>query len=288
MRKLIAILSLLPVFSTFLTGQTDTAQLIFSWKLDDSFAAKIPVPIDTNLNDFQLENSLYRHFISATTLGNTSLPSLSNVFTDRSLNDEFLQLNAFYPFMKRIANTTYMNTTRPFTKLIYINGGSSSTKEEMLDVYHTRNISPVLNFGIHFTTRGAMGQYLLQRIKNNSFRLFSSRTGNIYSYHACFNINRITANENGGILYDSVITGKTYSKTKYIETLFGGMDQTNKNDPDVSRTIRNISLFTSQEIAFRKRNSSTDSVKPEKKFVWFYPKLAYVFILDRSKSLIHG
>jgi hypothetical protein len=285
MRKLIALLILIPVFTPLLLAQIDTSQIIYGWKLDDFYATKIPEKIDTNLAGFQNENSIYKHFLSVTTLGNINSPSISNLFTDRDITDDFTLVNAFYPFMKRITNTTYMNTHKPFTKLTYINGGSPVSKEESLDVFHTRNITPALNFGLHFTTLGSLGQYSFQRIKNNSFSIFSSRNGKVYSYHANFNFNRITADENGGVLHDSLITDTTYLRKKYIPTLFGGTEQSNQHKPDVYHEIRNISFFTLQEIAFRKLFGSPDSTENTRKIKLFYPKLAYIFSLDRSGVL---
>ena len=133
--------------------------------------------------------------------------------------------------------------------------------------------------------RDARGQYNLQRIKNNSFRIFSSYDGKIYSSHTTFNYNRHPADENGGVTDDSDITDTTFKFSKEIPTLFGGIDQTNEHEPDVYREIRNISFFTIQEASFRKLFSSSDTTDKPQRIKLFYPKLAYIFSLDRSKVL---
>ena len=104
-------------------------------------------------------------------------PAESNVFTERDQNQEFLLINPFYPFMKLFANTQYFNTRKPFTQVSYFKGGSSQTKEEILDAFHSQNLTKTLNVGLHYTTVGSLGQYRFQKVKNNSFNFFSSLTG---------------------------------------------------------------------------------------------------------------
>jgi hypothetical protein len=272
-------------FNFTVIAQIDTSLVIFSWKLDQYYIDKIPAELDTNLTGFQIDNPIYKNYISVTTLGNLSSPSISNIFTDRDIKEDYTVANVFYPFMKRIQNTYYFNTRKPFSKLTYYTGGGSYSKEETFDVFHSQNVNPLLNIGLHFTTQGAAGQYRLQRTKNNSFRLFSNRNGRIYSYHLSFNVNHIAANENGGVVNDTLITDTVYTLTKYVPTLFGGIDQTNRNQPDVFHDIRNISFFTIQELALRKKSTHEDTTASTKKIRLFYPKLAYILTIERTKVL---
>jgi hypothetical protein len=285
MKNSIAILVGLFLFSPFLHAQLDTSQVIYAWRLDPYNITKLPQSLDTNLAGFHLDNPVFKTWFSASSLGNLGSPAISNIFTDRDVTEEYTLINAFYPYMKRISNTTYVNTRKPFSKLIYINGGSTFNKEEILDAYHTQNVSPALNIGLHFTTQNSKGQYRLQQTKENSFRMFSSYSGKKYSCHLSFNMNRISADDNGGVLSDDFITDTTYSFTKEIPTLFDGVDQTNKHIPDVYREIRNISFFTIQEASFRKLFSSSDTAKKPARIKMFYPKLAYIFSIDRTASL---
>ena len=285
MKRSIAILILLSLFPLHHYAQIDTSQVLYSWKLDAYNVTKIPEIIDTNLAGFQLDNPIMRDYISASTLGNLSSPAISNIFVDRNIMEDYAIINTFYPYMKRITNISYLNTRKPFTRLTYISAGSSNTKDETFDVFHTQNITPALNSGLHFTTQGARGQYKLQRTKNNSFRLFSNFNGKTYSYHAAFNINRITADENGGVLDDFQITDTSYRFLKEIPTLFDGTDQTSQHSPDVYHEIRNISFFTIQEASFRKLFRSADTTVKKGRIKLFYPKLAYIFSFDQTKTM---
>ena len=55
------------------------------------------------------------------------------------------------------------------------------------------------------------------------------------------------------------IASTTYDFTKDIPTLFGGMENSSHHDPDVYTQVKNLNLFTMQEIAFRKKPGKTDS-----------------------------
>ena len=285
MKKSVAILILFSLVSLDQYAQIDTSQAIYSWKLDPYSIVKIADQVDTNLAGFQIDNPARQSFISASTLGNIGSPAISNIFADRDLDEEYALINVFYPSMKRISNTTYFNTHKPFSKLSYITGGSTNRKEETLDAFHTQNVTPDLNVGFHFTTRDAGGQYFLQRVKGNSFRIFSSFSGKIYSCHVTFNTNHLAVDENGGVLKDSYITDTTFKFSKEIPTLFGGIDETNRHSPDVYHEIRNLSFFTIQEASFRKLFSSSDTAGKSPRIKIFYPKLAYIFSFDRTRTM---
>jgi hypothetical protein len=141
MKKSVAILILFSLFSLDHYAQIDTSQAIYSWKLDPYCIVKIADGIDTNLAGFQVYNPVRRSFISVSTLGNIGSPAISNIFTDRDLREEYTITNSFYPYMKRISNTSYFHTRKPFSKLSYFTGGSSNRKEEIIDAFHTQNVT---------------------------------------------------------------------------------------------------------------------------------------------------
>jgi hypothetical protein len=285
MNKLVLTLSVLLCMPTLIKAQIDTNTVVYSWKLDEYFANHLRVPVDTTLDNFQNQNPVFRNYTSVSTLGNYSEPSESNVFVERDRQEEFMLINPFFPYMKRFTNTTYINTRKPFTKISYFRGGSSQNKEELLDAFHSQNLTKTLNVGLHYTTVGSLGQYRFQNVKNNSFNFFSSLTGINYSYHTSFNLNKIIADENGGILNDTLVGNPTFQFTKDIPTLFGGVDNPPHHTPDVYTEVRNMNLFTMQEIAFRRNKTNADSLSHPKKLRIFYPKLIYIFYIDRSVRL---
>ncbi len=277
---------LLAIFFSFalfinISAQIDTNTVVYSWKLDESFANRIRVDVDTLLDNFQKYNPVFENYTAVQTLGNYGLPSISSIYSERNHNLEFYPGNTYTDFMKTYRNTRYVNTRKPFTQITYIKGGSNQSKEEILDAYHSQNLTKTLNFGLNYTTIASLGQYSFQRAKNNSFRLFSSLTGRMYSYHLSINYNKITADENGGVQNDSLITDSTFVRAKDIPTLFSGTESSVSHRPDVYTQARNLNIFTMQELAFRSR-TKTDSTSIQRPVRIFFPKLVYIFSLDRN------
>jgi len=282
MNKLVLAIMVLLSIPAMIKAQIDTNTVVYSWKLDESFSNHIRIPVDTLLDNVQNQNPVFRDYTSVITLGNYSQPSESNVFVERDRNQEFTLINAYYPYMKLFTNTRYVNTRKPYTQIGYFRGGSSPNKEERLDAFHSQNLTKTLNVGLHYTTLNSMGQYQFQKVKNNSFNFFSSLSNPVYSYHLSFNMNKIIADENGGILNDSLLANTAYDLTKDIPTLFGGEENASRHDPDVSIQVKNMSFFTMQEIAFRKKPGTADSAVSLKKISIFYPKLIYILYLNRN------
>lgn len=94
---------------------------------------------------------------------------------------------------------------RPYTHLFFIQG---SKKEQNLRVDHSQNVSSWFNLGVHFRYVNSPGLYLNQEADDKNF-VFKTRfqTRN-YRYMVLANYihNKISLEENGGILYDSVFT----------------------------------------------------------------------------------
>ncbi len=269
----------------WLRAQVDTSTVVYSWKLGAFFADREQVSVDTSLMGFQRSGTPLAGYSSVSWLGNYGLPAISNVFTERDQNEEFILVNTYFPYLKRISSTRYVNTRKPFTNLLYLNGGSSLNKEESLDAFHSQNITRYLNIGMHLTTSRALGQYRFQKVRNNTLRLFSSLDGIRYSYHASFNLNKLVADENGGVLDDASITDTVYSFTKDIPTLFGGTDNPPVHDPDVYNEIGNLGVFTMHQVALGKMTAQGDSATARRKALVPAPRLVYVFHFDRYMKL---
>jgi hypothetical protein len=259
------------------SGAVDTSMIIYSWTIDAERGTVKTAVVDTVLDNFQKQDPVYRKYVSFSTTGNYSQPSINNIFSDGENSQEFIFVNSYFPYMKMFRNTSYINTRKPFTKPTYLNGQSGSSKFELLDAFHSQNISPRLNAGLNITTSRAYGQYSFQRTRNNSFSLFGSYSGSYYSSNYSININKIIADENGGILDDRLITDTVISPPGDIPTLFEGNDSPPVHDPDVSNEVKNISIFTMQEVALNRDTSANAGA--------FNPTLGYIFYLDRYVKL---
>ena len=263
-----------------LRAENDTLSLISSWTLIKDYSIKKNAETDTLLHSFQNHNLIFKNSISNSCLGNIGSPSISNVYADRKEKNSFLLINTFNPYMSTVSNTKYVNTRKPFTNLLYTTGGAESIKEETLEAFHTQNISKCFNFGLKYNLISSKGQYKFQKIVNNAFKIYTSYEGRRYNMYSNVNFNKIKADENGGILNDSLITDPTFQNTTDIPTLFGGTEQGTKHDPDVLTTIKNLSFLVVQELNIISRPHS-DSINPGK-MEKFVPSISHVLKYDKS------
>jgi hypothetical protein len=260
----------------------DSATVIYSWKLTDFNTKTEEVQIDTALTGFQIYNPLYKYSISNSFLSNIGSPALSNVFTDRKNDYDRFFINSFLPYMHTIENTTFFNTKKPYSRLTYTYGSPSSIKEETFEAFHTQNISPKFNFGFRYHNISSRGQYNYLQVKKNSFRFFSSYTGDRYTMHTSFNMNRLKAFESGGII-DSVFESGDYGHIKLIGTNLNGSGPYEFTSDAENRT-RCYDLLISQRLKLFTIASKLDTLNTGKARNIAEPILSYVFKMDRASK----
>jgi hypothetical protein len=276
----ITVIFLLILNLSTLRAENDTLSLISSWTLINNYSLKKNTKIDTLLHAFQNFNPIFKYSISNSYLGNIGSSSVSNIYTDRKERNNFLLINPYNTYMSTFSNTKYVNTRKPFTMLTYTNGGEDDIKEETLEAFHTQNISKYFNAGLKFNLISANGQYKFQKIVNNAFKMFTSYERPKYKFYANFNLNKIKADENGGIMNDSLVTDSTFENTTDIPTVFEGTQQGIMRDPDVLTTIKNLSLLIVQELDIITTDRS-DTLMPEKEMK-FIPSITHILEYDRS------
>ena len=135
----------------------DTTAVIYSWKLNHKTGRVETVRVDTVLDYFQIQDPVRKKYTSFSTTGNYSQPSVSDIFSERADGREFIFVNNYFPYMKLFDGTQYINTRKPFSRLTYQNGQSNLNKLELLDAFHSQNITPKLNAGFNFTTAKLYG-----------------------------------------------------------------------------------------------------------------------------------
>ena len=276
----ITVIFLVSLIIFTLRAENDTLSLISSWTLIRNYSLKKNTEIDTLLHAFQNFNPIFKYSISNSYLGNIGSSSISNIYTDRKEKNNFLLINPYNTYMSTFSNTKYINTRKPFTRLTYTNGGGEDIREETLEAFHTQNISKYFNAGLKYKLISANGQYKFQKIVNNAFKLFTSYEKPGYNLYANFNLNKIKADENGGIINDSLVTDSTFENTTDIPTVFEGTQQGIIRDPDVLTTIKNLSLLIVQEMnIIRTKPSDTLMPEKEKKFI---PSITHILQYDRS------
>ncbi len=282
MRRISVIFSLLSCINALAQVEHDSTTIIYAWKLNTFYSRTDEVPVDTILRDFQLYNPLYQHSICNSFLSNLGSPAISNILTERIHHANAFFINSYLPYFQRIDNTIFYNTKKPFSRLTYTFGPNINQyqKEESFEAFHTQNVSSKLNIGFRYHNISSRGQYKYLQVKRNTFRLFTSYTGERYTLHAAFNLNRYKGAENGGI-DDSIFRLNIYDNITDISTRLGGSGP-NKYDSDAENRVRNYDLLISQRLKLFTIASKVDSSNTGKARNIAEPILTYVFKMDRS------
>lgn len=183
----------------------DSVTLIFRY-LD---TARYSTP-DTSIDDFFRRVPLKPHLLHLGNNGNASRPIL---FTPALKAGWDAGFHAFDPFAFTIAETRFMNTTKPFTEMTYLVG---SKLEQQVGILHTQNISPDWNAAVQFRLINAPGLYNSQNTNHSNIRFNSHYTSRDRRYSAFIVTitNGLQSAENGGIESDSFVVNRNAAFTR--------------------------------------------------------------------------
>ncbi len=173
---------------------------IKAWRLSRDLNKIIPVNIDTGLLGIQITNPVFKRTLSASYLGNTGLPAISDLFIDRIYFTENIFKNNVSYYFHTPENIVFYNTTRPYTRVGFTTAGPQRKNEKILSVLHTQNVNPGFNIGLLYDNISSDGHFNRQTAKTNALSFFSNLKINRYLFHAKASINSIQAFENGGLL----------------------------------------------------------------------------------------
>jgi len=177
----------------------DSVTVIFRYLDSARFNA-----MDSSINDFYKRIALKPEHISLGNIGNAIRPVLFSPNMKAGWDPGF---HAFDPFALTIANTRFMNTTKPYTELQYIIG---SKLEQQVGILHTQNIKPNWNFVAEFRLVNAPGAYNSQNTNHSNFRFNTQYTSLDQRYNLFLIVltNSLQSAENGGIESDTFLVNQ--------------------------------------------------------------------------------
>jgi hypothetical protein len=193
--------------------------------------------------------------------------------------------HAFDPYALTIADTRFMNTTKPFTELGYLVG---SKAEQQISILHTQNISPDWNFVLQYRLVNAPGTFNSQNSNHNNFRFNSDFTSKNQRYHAYLIImsNSLQSAENGGIQDESYLVNPNPAyedrfniPTNLAATAFSSRNFFNVKLITGNRYVDKHYLFRQQYDLGKKDSIVTDSSVVR----YFLPKLRFENTVQLSK-----
>ena len=203
-----------------------------SYKILDSIRS---VRIDTNINDFAKYFSIPA---AQQYLGNNGTAGYSLIYSPVIKPGFDAGFHAFDAYKFILQDSRFFKTTKPYTRINYELG---SAKEQVINILHTQNPKPNLNFGLEYRLISAPGYFSSQNTNNKSYRLFTNYQGKRKRYAGFLLLlgNTIKSSENGGIKNDSNLSDKTYPLFS-IPTVLSGPPNPNFNPFNTTVTTGNV------------------------------------------------
>lgn len=267
------------------TGATDS--LGHRNKFEDSITIRFHY-LDSSRN-YKLDSSItdftVRFPIPATNifLGNTGTASESLLFSPQFKAGWDPGFHAYDIYKWTMDKVRFFNTTRPYSELNYLLG---SRVEQIIEVMHTRNISPYWNTSFQYRMINSPGFFKNQKTNHNNYLLTSWYQSKKKRYNNYFVIlaNNLQSGENGGLMQDQDYLGDPVYKDRFnIPTVIGGDPQFGRNFFSTQITTGNkysefTALMRQQYDLGRKDSLVTDStVVP-----LFYPRLRFEHTISYS------
>ena len=178
------------------------------------------IRLDTNLNDFYKFFSVPADLQYLGNNGNAGYPLIYAPFAKPGWDAGF---HAFDAYRFTLENSRFFKTTKPYTRLGY---QFFPVREPLVNVLHTQNPRPNLNFGLEYKLISAPGYFSSQNTNNKSYRLFTNFQSKRKRYAAYMVLvgNTFKSSENGGVKNDSNLADKNYPLFS-IPTNLGGVNQ---------------------------------------------------------------
>ena len=166
--------------------------------------------LDTTISDFFQRVPLKPEYVH---LGNNGNPVRPILFQPNQRTGWDAGFHAFDPFAFTLAESRFMNTTKPFTELTYLIG---SKLEQQVGVLHTQNIRPDWNFAVQYRLVNSPGAYNSQNTNHSNIRFNTQYTSKDRRYNAFLIAlsNGLQSALNGGIENDSFVVSSNSAYTR--------------------------------------------------------------------------
>ncbi len=171
---------------------------------------------DTNVHTFHR-----RPFIQpwARDLGNPGSPVNNLMFAPEYRVGPTLGYHINDPYRFNPDSLNYYNTNRAYSVFSYQTAGR---QEHIASILHTQNIKPNWNFAVEYRKINSPGYYKVQRNNHDNFSLTTTykSLNKHYMLRAAMVYNKEQHDENGGILYDSVLLDPNYNDRRTLNTAY--------------------------------------------------------------------
>lgn len=182
--------------------------------------------------------------------GNIGLAYKSLVFDPTAIEGFRFAPSVYQHYLLRNDNVRYYQTFGPYTNIGYSFGAG---KEQLFSLTHSQNIARGLSLGVDLNIINSLGSYNRQKSDNSSYAFQGQFITNNerYAVMANYRSNRFKWRENGGIVYDSLVTDNIESERNRIAT----------NLQKADNFIKESGVFIRQYYYFGKNPNKPDKIK---------------------------
>lgn len=208
-------------------------------------------------------------------LGLTGGPSYNLFFSTDYKVGPTLGYRAFDVYRFDIDSLNYYNSVRPYSVFSYQTVGRN---ENIASILHTQNLKPNWNFAVEYRKTSNPGYYKTQRNNHDNFALTTryKSLNKHYELKSALVYNKQQQDENGGILYDSVLTDPAYSDRKTLNTAYESQYSTSRSA--VTNVLRECTFMLQHRYTF----GTTDTTFDEE------DTAAYSYTLTPRFSITHS
>lgn len=148
-------------------------------------------------------------------------------------------VTAYSSYLHKVYNINYPIILQPFTNISYVSGDK---KEQNLDVLFCREFLPRLFLSINYEVNFSPGVYKRSRINNSFFNINSryNTKNERYGINACYFLDKVDVQENGGIVSDSVFIKNLETDKSIIDVNLLGASNLIKSSGFVINQYYNI------------------------------------------------
>lgn len=178
-------------------------------------------------------------------IGNSGSAARNLLFTPEDRTGPTLGYHVFAPYRFDVDSLNYYNTNRAYSVFQYQLGGK---QEQLAGIMHTQNIRPNWNVAIGYRKINSPGNYNIQRTNHDNANLsthYQSRNLH-YELYGGVVYNKEQQDENGGILYDSLLTDPAFNdkrtlRVRFQNDGFGNVGNTRRSS--VGNTMRDYAVM---------------------------------------------
>jgi hypothetical protein len=250
-------------------------KILKQWNLSSDFTEEVIIPFDTVFSLFNQYRLADKFSPLNATLGSYGLPFYQINFFDRITDPDKFLYSYYYPLMYQPEKYIFMNTQVPFTEIVWTYGSPREMAEQTFRVRHSQNVNRFLNFGLVYDIVYNLGQYSYQRAEDKDFTFHGSYTADKYKAYFAVGLNKLTTNENGGIVDENQL--QTLG-TKNVEVKLGGL-----NKAKSFLNNRNLLLVQRYTVGTKASVTKDSTTAGKTKSFRLSGTFSHIFILDGNR-----